>query len=105
MKKNYIVKLKVLVTLLIMVTANSIGQITLGSDNAGNYGTWTNSSNAGTGFTPWDLFANTTAGGSAGHFLASLTADGFKILILSVRLLECLVIRQAIYIQLQQMQI
>ena len=56
-----------------------------------------------TGFTNWNL--NSTGWGSSGHFLSSLTADGFKILILSVKLLECLVIHQAIYIQLQQMQI
>lgn len=46
---------------------------TLGSDNAGNYTAWTNGSNGGTGFQPWQLYTS----GSAGFFLGSSAAQGF----------------------------
>ena len=54
----------------------SFGQIAF--DTAGNYGgTWTNGSNGGTGFTPWDLSQNNNDNTTnfAGYFLGNST-DG-----------------------------
>lgn len=51
-------------------------QAQIASDNASNYVTWGNGSNAGTGFLAWNLY--TTAGnGTAGFFLGNSTAQGF----------------------------
>ena len=56
----------------------SFSQTTLFSDNAANYGSWTNSSNGGTGFSSWDMWTqNTDATHFAGHFLSSSAASGF----------------------------
>lgn len=53
-------------------------QQTLFEDNASNYTTWINGSNAGTGFTVWDIWTqNTDASNFAGHFLGSSTVQGF----------------------------
>ncbi|HEY0370233.1 MAG TPA: PEP-CTERM sorting domain-containing protein [Chthoniobacterales bacterium] len=49
----------------------------IASDTAGNYGgTWTNGSNGGFGFTPWDLSQNNNNGTDtfAGYFLGDSTA-------------------------------
>jgi hypothetical protein len=46
---------------------------TVGSDNAGNYTSWTNGSNGGTGFQAWNLYTS----GSAGFFLGSSASQGF----------------------------
>lgn len=75
MKNKYILKNILFLITLYLGTSVTFGQITLGSDNAGNYTTWTNGSNLGSGFTEWDLW--TQNGGSAGHFLGSSTAQGF----------------------------
>ena len=51
---------------------------TNGSDNAGNYTSWTDTSNQGTGFGAWTL-VNNNAGGTtppfAGHFIGSSTGS------------------------------
>ncbi|MFA6468898.1 MAG: T9SS type A sorting domain-containing protein [Bacteroidota bacterium] len=45
-------------------------------DNAGNYSSWTNGSNLGTGFNAWTLETQNTNGSNfAGHFLGSSTPD------------------------------
>ena len=44
---------------------------TVGSDNAGNYTTWNNGSNQGTGFGAWDIW---TSGGGAGQFIEGVAA-------------------------------
>jgi hypothetical protein len=53
--------------------STSVRAAILGSDTAANYTTWTNGSNAGTGFEPWEL---TTWQQWAGHFLGSSTDGG-----------------------------
>lgn len=75
MKNKYILKSILFLNFLLLGTFNSFGQITLGSDNAASYTTWTNGSNLGTGFTAWDLW--TQNGGNAGHFLGDSNAQGF----------------------------
>ena len=47
-------------------------QITIASDNAGNYGSWTNGSNGGTGFGPWTI----STGAKTGVFIGSPSNDG-----------------------------
>lgn len=46
-----------------------------GSDNAGNYTSWTDGSTGGTGFQPWSLASNDGGTGFAGHFLGN-SSDG-----------------------------
>lgn len=48
----------------------------LGSDNAGNYTSWTNGSNGGSGFLAWELWTQVDQG-SAGFFLGSSGSQGF----------------------------
>lgn len=63
---------------LFLLTFSAIkAQIIMNSDNANNYSTFTNGSNFGTGFTPWDLTTNTSGGGTAGHIIASSSGQGF----------------------------
>jgi hypothetical protein len=46
------------------------------ADDAGNYSSWTNGSNGGSGFTPWELSAEAgSPAGAAGHFLAIGNGD------------------------------
>lgn len=50
-----------------------------GSDNAANYTTsptWTNGANAGSGFLPWAITANTGTGGSSGAFIGNPASAG-----------------------------
>lgn len=76
MKKNYSKKISLVLTLLFLQMGFT--QTTLFSDNASNYGTWTNGSNSGTGFSTWDLWTQNTDGTHfAGHFLGSSSAQGF----------------------------
>lgn len=80
MTKNYTLKKMKLVLFWILLLVSPIiqAQITISSDNAGNYAAWTNGSNAGTGFTTWDYWTqNTDASHFAGHFLGSSVAQGF----------------------------
>jgi hypothetical protein len=75
MTKNYT---SIVSLIFLLFISNSFqAQITLGSDNASNYASWTNGSNAGTAncFTAWDLW--TTGTGSAGHFFGDSAAQGF----------------------------
>lgn len=76
MKNNYNLKFIPFLSVFILGIATSFGQITLGSDNAGNYTTWSGN-NFGTGFTNWNLTTNTSGGGSAGHFIGNAVTDGF----------------------------
>lgn len=48
-------------------------QLTVASDNAGNYSTWANGNNLGFGFGAWDIWKNY----SGGVFLASSSGQGF----------------------------
>lgn len=76
MKKNY--SLIIATVFALFHLQSSLAQATLFSDNAANYGTWTNGSNAGTGFSVWDLWTQNTDGTHfAGHFLGSSSAQGF----------------------------
>ena len=71
MKTNY-TQTFLIFTALLFAQINT-AQTTLFSDNASNYGSWTNGTNAGTGFSNWDMWAV----GSAGFFRASSIGDGF----------------------------
>ncbi|UGS23501.1 T9SS sorting signal type C domain-containing protein [Flavobacterium channae] len=76
MKKNY--SLIIATVFALFHLQSSLAQATLFSDSAANYGTWTNGSNAGTGFSVWDLWTQNTDGTHfAGHFLGSSSAQGF----------------------------
>ena len=76
MKKNYSHKFIVIITLLFLQFSSA--QTTLFADNASNYGSWTNGSNAGTGFSAWDIWTqNTDATHFAGHFLGNSVGQGF----------------------------
>src|SRR5574343_237560 len=76
MKKNHPYRFLVIITLLCLQFSSA--QNTLFSDYASNYGSWTNGSNAGTGFSTWDLWTqNTDATHFAGHFLGSSSGQGF----------------------------
>lgn len=76
MKKNYTSTFLIVLAFLFLQT--SFAQLTLFSDNASNYGSWTTGSNAGTGFSNWDLWTQNTDGTHfAGHFLGSSTGQGF----------------------------
>lgn len=56
----------------------TFAQTNLFSDSAANYVSWTNGSNAGTGFSSWDLWTQNTDGTHfAGHFLGSSAGQGF----------------------------
>ena len=57
--------------LFLLLTFQSLPQVA--SDDASNYGTWTNGSNGGSGFSTWS-FSNT---GNAGQFLGSSSSQGF----------------------------
>ncbi len=59
--------------LISLVSAGIAQAATLGADNAGNYTSWTNGSNAGSGFQAWNLYTS----GSAGFFLGSSAGQGF----------------------------
>jgi len=64
---------------LFVIVALSAGNLTAqtASDNAGNYATWTDGSNQGTGFLDWSLNENNDPGSNifAGHFLDD-SSDG-----------------------------
>lgn len=76
MKKNHPYRFLVIITLFCLQFSSA--QNTLFSDYASNYGSWTNGSNAGTGFSTWDLWTqNTDATHFAGHFLGSSSGQGF----------------------------
>lgn len=48
------------------------------SDQASNYESWTNGSNQGTGFGPWELVSGTTTGGFAGFFVGDPSSAGIS---------------------------
>ncbi|MFM8365249.1 MAG: beta strand repeat-containing protein, partial [Verrucomicrobiota bacterium] len=58
--------------LLLIQTRTVEAQFTFASDNGGNYGSWTNGSDAGTGFGGWGF----TTGASSGSFLGSPANNG-----------------------------
>lgn len=68
---------KIVFTLGMIVCVSSLQAATNGSDKASNYGgTWTNGSNGGTGFSPWNLTGNNNDNSTlfAGYFLGDSTA-------------------------------
>jgi hypothetical protein len=58
--------------LIVSSGATTASAASLASDNAGNYTTWSNGDNLGTGFGPWDLqqLGNNNSNAFAGQFLA-----------------------------------
>lgn len=76
MEKNNSHKFIVIITILFLQFSSA--QTILFSDDASNYGSWTNGSNAGTGFSAWDIWTqNTDATHFAGHFLGNSVGQGF----------------------------
>ena len=71
MKKSFFIRS--LVALSFALLSCNATAATLGTDNGGNYGgTWTSSSNFGTGFGDWDLWTTGTDDNNvAGHFISS----------------------------------
>ena len=61
--------------LMMGISETVFAQVTIASDDASNYSTWSNGNNSGEGFTSWDLWTQNTDGSNfAGHFLASSSA-------------------------------
>lgn len=61
----------------VMTWEGVLGQFTIASDNASNYGGgWTNGSNGGTGFNSWSLSAVAGSGGFAGRFIGNPSSAG-----------------------------
>lgn len=78
MLKKYFLCTRTLLLVLLGIPFLGHAQITVASDNAGNYASWTNGSTGGTGFTAWDLWTqNTDVSHFAGQFLGSSVAQGF----------------------------
>ena len=74
MKKKNIKKMIIIRFIAILM----IGQWMIGQemlDNASNYSTWTNNSNQGNGFLPWNL---TNSGSNSGHFIGNPSSSGIN---------------------------
>lgn len=65
-------KIRVVISGLLLLATAAANASLIASDNAGNYTAWTNNSNGGTGFGPWTL---QTTGPNAGHFLGLSTGN------------------------------
>jgi len=72
MTGGFLLRSTLAVSLATICLASQVQAVIVGSDHAGNYGSWTNGSNAGTGFGAWSL----SGGGSHGFFLGSSTNIG-----------------------------
>ena len=64
-----------LVVFISFFTLQGMGQTIVGSDNAGNYSTWSGGDNQGSGFGVWNL--TTSGGGSSGFYLGNSSGQGF----------------------------